>query len=324
MSEQEHIRTRVLLPQPGESFLTDAGLETELVFHDGIELPCFASAVLLDRPEGRARLSRYYRSFVELAKANGTGVVLEAATWRLNPDWAAQLGYDAADQRRLNFAAMQLLQDLQHEYRASVPRFVVSGNLGPRYDGYVADKVMTDAEAEAYHGPQIRTLAEAGADTICAMTITTSHEAVGIAKAAQAAGMPAVISFTLETDGKLPSGEELGASIERVDAAAPGAVTYFGINCAHPTHFVPTLQAGGAWRERIGSVRANASKMSHAELDEAETLDAGDMVELAAGYADLQTLLPNLRVFGGCCGTDLHHIEHIAGRCLHAEHRRAS
>jgi len=300
---------RTPLPAAGETWITDAGLETELVFKDGLELPSFSAAVLLDREDGLERLRGYYASFVELAHRQGVGIVLETTTWRLSPDWARRLGYDAHDSARLHRVAVELLRELRDTGPLPRERFVVSGNIGPRYDGYSADERMEPDEAAAYHSHQVACFAAEGADVVSALTLTTSAEAIGIARAAAAEGLPAVLSFTVETDGRLPSGETLGAAIEAVDAGAPGAVAYYGINCAHPTHFLPALEAGDpAWRERIGSVRANASKRSHAELDESTELDEGDPAELASHTERLRGLLPGLRVIGGCCGTELRHV----------------
>ncbi|MEZ6046094.1 MAG: homocysteine S-methyltransferase family protein [Planctomycetaceae bacterium] len=307
---------RAPLPQAGEMFVTDAGLETEFIFHDGIELPLFCTAVLLDQPTGRRHLRAYYRKFAELAHQFQCGVILESPTWRLNRDWAEQLGYDANERRRLNFAAVQLLQDVREELNSPLERFVVSGNIGPRSDGYKADQIMSAEEAAEYHGEQIAFLKEAGADSICAMTITNINEAKGIARAAQSAGMPLVISFTVETDSNLPSGETLSQAIQQVDDHAPGAVNYFGINCAHPTHFHDALLNEEPWLNRIGTIRANASMMSHEELDNAPELDAGDPEDLGQRYIHLKNILPELRVLGGCCGTDIRHITSICNCCL--------
>jgi homocysteine S-methyltransferase len=309
---------RVPLPAPGQDFLTDAGLETELVFKEGVELPHFSAAVLLETPEGRARLRRYYQSFVDLARDSGRGVVLETATWRINPDWAERLGYDAVARSRINHRAVGLLRDLRLAAGLPADRFVISGNLGPRFDGYDGTQKMAAAEARAYHQTQVDTLAEAGADAVTALTLTTAAEAAGIAQSCARREIPCVLSFTVETDGALPSGEALADAIGQVEREAPDAVAYFGINCAHPTHFIDTLRAGGPWTKRIGMIRANASRKSHAELDESTALDEGDPEDLAAKYVELQALLPNLRVLGGCCGTDLRHVARIVACCNEA------
>ena len=305
---------RNALPQlQGRQFLTDSGLETTLVFHDGIDLPCFAAFHLLQDSRGRAILRSYFERYIDMARAHGRGVVLEAPTWRANPDWGARLGYDAAALAQANRSAIAMLQELRVAHQA-VP-VVISGNLGPRGDGYRVDARMSVDQARAYHAQQIEVFALTEADLVSAFTLNYPQEAAGIALAARDAAMPVVISFTVETDGRLPCADALGEAIEQVDAQTDGYVAYYMINCAHPTHFRRVLEEGGDWRQRIGGLRANASRRSHAELDESTELDTGDPVQLAAEYAELRALLPRLTVLGGCCGTDHRHVEAIAAAC---------
>jgi len=291
-------------------YYTDGGMETTFVFLDGIDLPEFASFPLLDSDVGRDRLRDYYHSYLTIAVEQDAGFVMEAPTWRANPDWGAKLGYDAADLDRVNREAIAFMRELGTE--SGVDEIVVSGAIGPRGDGYVVADAMTAGEAAAYHGPQVQSLAAAGADLVTALTLNYAEEAIGVARAAARAGVPAVISFTVETDGYLPSGEALGRAIERVDAEAPGAVAYFMINCAHPTHFADALEADAPWLSRIGGLRANASTKSHAELDAATELDRGDPADLAVRYAGLLSQVPEMSVLGGCCGTDHNHVAAIA------------
>lgn len=302
------------LPQlEGGLFLTDGGIETTLIFHDGIDLPYFAVFPLLTVEVGRAAVADYFRRHASIAKRSGTGFILESATWRASPDWAAKLGWTIGDLEAANRAAIAMLQDLRAEFEAEDTPVVVSGCIGPRGDGYDPGRIMQPADAEAYHAPQIATYAEAGADMVTAITMTNVNEAIGVAKAARSAGMPVAISFTVETDGTLPSGEALGDAIAAVDAATGNAPAYYMINCAHPDHFADVLD--GAWVERIRGIRANASRMSHAELDEAEALDAGDPDELGGLYRQLRQRFPQINVLGGCCGTDHRHIRAISEAC---------
>ena len=306
---------RTHLPQlDGRLFIADSGLETTLIFHDGIDLPYFAAFVLLEDPAGRARLRDYFQRHIEIARAAGTGIVLETPTWRANPDWGAKLGYDAARLAAVNRAAVAQLAELREALETPATPIVISGSLGPRGDGYVADHAMNADQAQAYHAPQIEAFASTAADLVSVYTITYVDEAIGIARAAEAAGMPIAVSFTLETDGRLPSDMPLAQAIEAVDAATHAYPAYYMINCAHPSHFAHVLRDAGAWRERLRGVRANASKRSHAELDEASDLDDGDPAELATDYRELRALLPGLAVVGGCCGTDHRHIGAICRR----------
>lgn len=292
-------------------FMTDGGLETTLVFHNGIDLPYFAAFDLLKDDEGTLVLHRELARYAEVARTHGMGLVLESPTWRANPDWAARLGYDAAELADANRKAIALLLRIRTEYEAPHTPVVVSGNLGPRGDGYQSDVRMTADQARDYHQQQVETFARTDSDMICAMTLNYVEEAVGIIRAAEACAMPVAISFTLETDGSLPSGETLARAIERTDSETGGYAVYYMINCAHPTHFKHVLYEGGEWRNRIRGVRANASKRSHVELDESTELDEGNPRELGDDYCALQALLPRLAVVGGCCGTDHRHVEAI-------------
>lgn len=307
---------RTQLPQLNdELFMTDGGLETTLVFHESIELPYFAAFDLLKDEEGSATLRRYFDRYLDIARGRGVGVVLETPTWRANADWAARLGYDEAALADANRKSVALMREIRAAHESLVAPIVISGNLGPRGDGYCPEARMTADEARAYHAQQIRTFAGTDADLVTALTINYAEEAIGIVQAARDAGIPVVISFTVETDGRLPSGEALDSAIERTDQVTGGYPSYYMINCAHPTHFAPALHAGGAWRERICGLRANASRCSHAELDESTELDAGDPDELGGQYRELRKLLPHLRVLGGCCGTDHRHVEAIFAAC---------
>jgi S-methylmethionine-dependent homocysteine/selenocysteine methylase len=298
---------RVALPHiSGRPFITDGGMETDLIFHGGFDLPQFAAFVLLDDERGSDALRGYYRQYVAIAGEHGVGLILDTPTWRASPDWAAALGYSLEQVAELNRRGVALVQEIADGHEV-----VVSGCVGPRGDGYSADSTMSASQAEGYHAFQIRTFADARVDMVTALTLTYSDEAVGIVRAAGAAGVPVVISFTVETDGRLPGGQTLGEAIEHVEEETAGGAVYFMINCAHPTHFAATLDDGGSWVQRIRGIRANASAKSHAELDESDELDEGDPPALAESYRELATRMPQLNVLGGCCGTDHRHIRAI-------------
>jgi homocysteine S-methyltransferase len=289
------------LPQlSGAPFITDGGMETTLIFHDGLDLPHFAAFHLLASDDGVEAMRRYYAPYLAFARAAGVGAVLDTPTWRASSDWGTLLGYSKEELADVNRRAVELVRGLGDDV-------VVSGCVGPRGDGYSADERMAAGEAQAYHAEQIGTFADASADLVGGLTITYTDEAIGIVRAAHAAGLPVAISFTVETDGRLPSGEALSAAVERVDAETDGAAAYFMVNCAHPTHFAEALE-DGAWLERVQGVRANASRKSHQELDEAEELDEGDPAELADAYVALRGKLRAMNIVGGCCGTDARHV----------------
>jgi S-methylmethionine-dependent homocysteine/selenocysteine methylase len=311
-------RHRDSLPQLGAEapFLTDGGLETTLIFHQGVDLPSFAAFDLLKEEEGRRQLRAYFEPYLALARERGTGFVLDTATWRANPDWGLELGYSDEELEDANRAAVAMAEELRASLDDAGVPVVINGVIGPRGDGYQPGELMSASEAESYHAAQIATFADTAADMVTGVTINYVEEAIGIVRAAVTAGMPVALSFTVETDGRLPTGKALREAIERVDAETGGGAAYFMINCAHPTHFAGVLDDEGPWRERIGGIRANASRMSHAELDEAEELDDGDPKELGGQYRELAERLANLRVLGGCCGTDRRHIAAVADACL--------
>jgi S-methylmethionine-dependent homocysteine/selenocysteine methylase len=299
---------RERLPQlDGGLFLTDGGIETTLIFHHGLDLPEFAAFDLLKDDEGTEQLRRYYAPYALLARERGVGLVLESPTWRANPGWAEKIGYPPAEVDALNRKAIALMEELRAEYAGTAP-IVISGCIGPEGDGYAPDTMLTSDEAEQYHSTQITTFADTAADMVSALTMTYAEEATGVARAATKAGLPSAISFTVETDGRLPSGQALSGAIQQVDDEASGAPVYYMINCAHPSHFDQVLAEGGDWVGRIGGLRTNASMKSHAELDESEELDEGDPEDLGARHAALKARLPAVNVLGGCCGTDQRHV----------------
>jgi homocysteine S-methyltransferase len=300
--------------------LTDAGLETVLVYDEGFELPQFAAFPLVDSDDGRAALRRYYKPFIELARDRGVPLVLSAPTWRANADWGRLLGYEGNGLAEANQRAVAFVEAVRDEVLEPAERdnVVIEGSIGPRSDAYHPTFLMDADEAEQYHAVQIRTLAEAGCPQATALTLTYPEEAIGIVRAARAAELPVVVGFTVEIDGRLPSGDSIEQAILAVDDATDAAAEYFVINCAHPTHFADALPEGDAGK-RIRGLRANASTLSHAELDEAEELDSGDPADLAERYVGLRRQLPELELLGGCCGTDLRHVTAICDTWLAAD-----
>jgi S-methylmethionine-dependent homocysteine/selenocysteine methylase len=300
------------LPQlDGGLFLTDGGIETVLIFHEGFELPAFAAFDLLKDDDGTTALRRYYEPYAQLARDRQLGFVLESPTWRASPRWAAELGYSEPELDELNRKAIALMEAIREEHEAEGAPVVISGCVGPHDDGYQPSEALSADAARDYHATQIATFADTAADMISAITMTYADEAIGLARAARDSRLPVVISFTLETDGRLPSGQDLGDAITEVDEATEAGPAYYMINCAHPTHFEHVLDTDEAWPDRIRGLRANASTKSHAELDEAEELDEGDPVDLGARHAALREKLPELNVVGGCCGTDHRHVREI-------------
>ena len=306
------MRYRNSLPQlQRRLMLTDGGMETTLLFVDGFELPCFASFPLLESDDGRAALRRYFEPYLESARRHGTGFVLEAPTWRANPAWGAELGYSLDALAEVNRRAVEFVAEVREEQDEPGGPIVLSAPVGPAGDAYDPSDRMSADEAEEYHSWQMQVLVGTEADIVSGLTLAYVEEAVGIVRAAVSAGLPVAMSFTVETDGRLPTGQPLAEAIEQVDAETGGATAYFMVNCAHPTHFLPVFHGAGPW-ERVLGIRANASTKSHAELDDSAELDDGDPADFARCYLALRERLPHLTLLGGCCGTDHRHVARVA------------
>ncbi len=303
------------LPQLSDRiFLTDGGIETTLIFLEGIELPHFAAFDLLKTAQGTDRLRRYFSCYADMARRAVLGFVLESPTWRANRDWAAKLGYSRTALADINRRAVDLMVELRERYETPRSPMVISGNIGPRGDGYRPDALMSARDAESYHSEQIAVFRDSAADLVSAFTMNYANEAIGIVRAAKAAAMPVVVALTVETDGRLPTGQSLKDAIYRIDAETGAGPAYYMVNCAHPTHFEGVL-GDEPWVRRLRGLRANASTRSHAELDQATDLDAGDPVAFGREYAALCRRLRHLNVLGGCCGTDHRHLEQICLAC---------
>ena len=240
---------------------------------------------------------------------------MDSVTWRASSTWGAKLGYSEEDLENINLKAIQIVERVRNDYQNQFSKFVISGCLGPQGDGYKPTEKMNQREAQTYHMRQIETFAKSNADMVTASTITYSEEAIGIVRPAANLAMPVVISFAVETDGNLPLGETLKQAIEAVDNATDNATAYFMLNCAHPLHFDRILQPDQPWAGRLKGIRANASRKSHADLDESDVLDEGNPAELGRQYKSLTARLPNVNILGGCCGTDHRHIEEICKAC---------
>ncbi len=305
-------RYRTSLPQlSGDLFLTDAGLETDLIFNHGIEIREFAAHTLLPSSEGRTALNRYFNGFLDLAKERNAGFILDSATWKAHRHWARDLGSSPAELRAANEESVRFISELRDRFSDNAKPIVLNAIVGPCGDAYRPEVSISTDQAETYHAEQLGWIAGTEADMVTAVTFNQASEAAGLVRAARSAGLPAAVSFTVETDGALPNGQSLAAAIGEVDEASDSYAAYFMINCAHPTHFSNVLE-DAAWARRIRGVRANASRKSHAELDEAPELDAGNPVEMAQQYHVLEQQMPWLNIFGGCCGTDLRHVTAIA------------
>jgi homocysteine S-methyltransferase len=308
-------RYRDALPQlSGGLYLADGGVETDLIFNRGVEIREFAAHTLLADAAGREALATYFRPFLELARDRSMGFILDSQTWKAHRHWASSLGETELQLRAANRDSISFIAALRDEFASNPGPIVLNGIVGPTSDAYRPERQVLAREAEAYHARQLGWLAETAVDMVTATTFPHADEAIGFVRAARSAGLPPVVSFTVETDGLLPSGETLADAVARVDDATGGGAVYFNVNCAHPDHFFHVFDDAG-WTRRVRGIRCNASRLSHAELDACTTLDAGDPEEFSRAYRELLQHMPWINVLGGCCGSDLRHIREIAGIC---------
>ncbi|CAF2147036.1 unnamed protein product [Rotaria magnacalcarata] len=305
------------LPQLSDTFfITEGGVETTLIYEHNVELPYFAAFHVLKDEVGCELIRNYAGSFCRIAQKHGIGFILESVTWRANPDWMRKLGYSDQDVIDVNRKAIELLVDIRNKYETEKTQIVIDGCIGPRGDGYHSNVFMAIEEAQAYHATQIDIFSKTNADMVTGLTLTYPEEAIGIVLAAKAVGMPVAISFTIETDGKLPTGQTLKEAIELVDKATDSTPIYYMANCVYPSHLQHALIPGGSWTARIRGIKGNASKKSHAELNNAKELDEGNPVEFGEDTRALLDKLTTLNIIGGCCGTDLRHIEEVCKACI--------
>lgn len=300
------------LPQLSDTiFLMPAGLETDLIYNQGFEIPGFATHILLKDPKGRNAIANYYRQYLALAREQNTGIVLGTQTWKAHMHWAGEQGATEEELHQANHESAAFIAGIRDEFSDIAKPIVLDGIVGPRGDCYAPEEEIAAFEAEEYHAKQIGWLAETEVDMITAATLNQTDEAIGIVRAAQAVDLPVVISFTLETDGNLQTGQSLADAIVAVDEATDSGAAYFMVNCTHPDHFAHLLE-DRAWARRIKGVFCNASRKSHAELEASDTLDDGNPVEFGEQHKAMRDRSPWINVFGGCCGCDIRHVTEIA------------
>lgn len=305
-------RYRDRLPQlSGDCFLTDAGMETDLIFNHGINIRELAAHTLLPEAAGREAMARYFRHFLSLTLETQAGFILDSQTWKAHMHWAEDLGATEDELRHSNQNSVEFIAGLRDEFEKNTKPIVLNGLIGPRGDAYAPEVEIAAQEAEEYHAKQISWLAGTDIDMVTALTFTQSDEAIGVVRAANKVGLPIAVSFTVETDGNLPTQQPLNEAIDAVDKATGAGAAYFMVNCAYPDHFSNVLE-NAEWARRIRGIRCNASRKSHAELDQSETLDDGDPIEFGDQYRAIKAKMPWLNIFGGCCGSDLRHVTQIA------------
>ncbi|MEM7195060.1 MAG: homocysteine S-methyltransferase family protein [Pseudomonadota bacterium] len=299
--------------EPGIYYITEAGIETEIMYKWGYELPHFAMFPLLDNAEAAETIRSMYRRYLDVVARYGHNALIGGFDYRASPDWGTKLGYSAASLADANIASIEFLRDVASEYDHQIPNALFAGYIGPRGDAYLGKGGMDRTEAMDYHSVQLSTLKTAKVDLAWAVTLNNPIEAIGICEAARAIGLPVAISFSLDSAHCLNTGISLAEAIRQVDLETKGYPEFFSLNCSHPVEFNPAL-TGDSWTRRLRSIRPNAAKMDKISLCKLGHLEEGDPIELGTMMADVQTRYPHLDIWGGCCGTCEVHLEEIISR----------
>jgi len=303
-------------------FLTFAGDETYLLYIQGFPLREFCAFEIVDDDRGWRRMEdELLRPVADAAAARGFGLLADGFVWRASADYVTRLG--APDVATVNQRTIAHVRGFIARWQASSDAaracpVLVTGDIGPRGDGYAATGTVSIGAAYDYHAGQVDVLARAGVDLLVPLTMTSLPETLGILRAAELAKLPVLVSPTIEPDGRLADGTPLGDFIAAVDQQTSGTPVGYMVNCVHPSHLGPVLaaaaRAGAPWLARFRGMRANASTKTHAELDNSTALDRGDPAALARGVGELQRDY-RLTIVGGCCGTDAEHLARIASAC---------
>ncbi len=299
--------------RPGLSWLTEGGIETEIMYKWGHDMPHFAMFPLLERAAAAADIRGMYRRYLDVAARHGFAALIGGFDYRASPDWGALLGYSDEGLAEANLRSIDFLRGLAREYRDGLPDARIAGYVGPRGDAYSLNRTITEDEAAEYHAVQLATLKRAGVDLAWAVTFNNPAEARGVVRAAREIGVPLALSFSLTSSSRLASGQTLAEAVQSVDAASDGYPAFYALNCSHPLEFEPALTPG-AWQDRLRCIRPNAARIDKIALCKLGHLEEGDPHELGRQMADVARRFPQMDIWGGCCGTCESHLEEIARR----------
>lgn len=311
---ENNINKRIIdIINKDDIIITDGGLETTLIYKYNIELPYFSCINLLKTDSGRNIIYNCLLNYVNISEKYNVNIIIETPTWRCSKKWSKLLNCENSDIEKINREAVNIVKSIKKNNK----KIIISGNIGPIDDGYVISNKLTIEELKEYHSEQIYILANENVDIISAFTINYVEEAIGITLVCKDINIPLVISFTLNIDGKLPSGMTLEDSIKYIDKYTNYYPMYYMINCAHPKHFISLFKDNNSdWIKRIKGIRSNASDKSHEELNNSKKLDIGNIVELSNYCKNIRKENKHINIFGGCCGTDENHVEEILIKCL--------
>jgi S-methylmethionine-dependent homocysteine/selenocysteine methylase len=296
--------------QAGRYFITEGGIETEIMYKWGFEMPHFAMFPLLDNPKAADAIKGMYRRYLDVVAKYKQSALIGGFDYRASPDWGDLLGYSASALRDANIQSIEFLREVASEYDSDIDLALFSGCVGPRGDAYQTKNTMDRYQAAEYHSVQLETLKEANVDLAWALTFGDPEEAIGVCMAAKSLGVPLAVSFSLDSSHHLNTGVAFSKAVEYVDEQTGNFPEFYSLNCSHPDEFMPAITQGD-WINRVRCFRPNAAKMDKISLCKLGHLEEGDPIELGEQMSTLHTRYPHMDIWGGCCGTCDTHLEQI-------------
>jgi homocysteine S-methyltransferase len=279
--------------------------------------PHILNGGLIYEPASRARLAEIHRGYMRSAQEAGLPILTFTDTWR-----CSQTAVQASRfrDRAVNEDNFRFLSDLRADLRAAIPAgppIFVGGLVGPAADAYQPAGSPTRAAAREFHRQQIEALAFAGVDYLFLATAPAVDEALGIADVMAGTGLPYILSFVIRRTGVVLDGTPLGQAITRIDTQAVQRPTGYAVNCVHARVLATALETVAATHAdallRLLVFQANTGDREAEELDGSENLITESPHTFADGLQRLRRRF-ELRVLGGCCGTDGTHMEVLARR----------
>lgn len=300
MNLQSAIRTSPLV-------FTECAISERLRRAGDVELhPTLFNTPLIYTVDGRRKLEAIYQQYIEIAAQATLPILLCAPTWRIDKARLAEAGFDNS----LLFDAVSFMRDLQKRFQTSESEIFIGALIGPKNDCYSPEEALSDDEAYEFHQWQIEELAQAGVDCIIAQTIPAVSEGVGMARAIEKSGIPAIISFVINREAQVLDGTPLLQAITATDNSLATKPLGYMVNCVYPT-FICAKEQPTELFERLIGIQANSSSLDHTELDGATVLHQDDLQHWGENMLRLNNDF-GVKILGGCCGTDDTYLQYLA------------
>jgi len=270
-----------------------------------------SNALMIYDDEGKILLEKIYREYIDIAKSADLPIMMLTPTWRANKERAINAN---ADMEKINIDAFNFVNTIRKSYESFSEKIFIGGLTGCKGDAYKPEETLDENEAYLFHKEQMHVLANAGVDFLFASTLPALSEAKGIAKAMSETKISYIISFVIRDDGSLLDTTPLPEAIKIIDNSLSTPPTFYMTNCIHPdvlnSSFLNVKDEQNILQKRLFGIQANSSSKRPEELDELEVLDQDTPANWAKGMVDLNKKY-NLKILGGCCGTDAEFISSV-------------